>query len=506
MPETFTPRTIDSLPEAFVSDALTSLGVSRAVAAGRLRKISSRLYTRNLTDPPEAIVRRNIWPIVAGYFPGALIADRTALENVPASDGSVCLITARGRNIRLPGITLRPRRGAGPFSSDRPFMGGLFLCSRARAFVENMPPTRTRGGLVRRTLTRSEIEERLDALIRRSGEAELGRLRDEVRAVAVEAGFGEEAAAFDALAGALLGTREALLSAPVAVARRRGRPYDPDRHALFEKLFAALRDHPPFPRIAPRRGPKSRATLAFFEAYFSNFIEGTEFAVEEASDIVFRGVVPRHRPEDAHDVLGTWRIVSDEQEMRRTPKDPRALGTLLRTRHAAIMVGRPGNGPGQFKEIGNRAGHTVFVVPDLVRGTLERGFDLARSLETPFQRAVFLKFLVSEVHPFADGNGRTARIMMNAELVAGGEERIVIPTIYRDNYLTALRALSRNGICEPLIGVLDYAQKWTAAVDWRSVAETERELRALNAFLDPRAAEDEGRRLQMPGTRPPLSP
>ena len=88
---------------------------------------------------------------------------------------------------------------------------------------------------------------------------------------------------------------------------------------------------------------------------------------------------------------------------------------------------------------------------------------------------------------------------MNAELVRAGEERIVVPTVYRANYLTALKALSQNGICEPLIHMLDYAQRWTAAVDWRSVAETEGELRALNAFLDSRVADDEGRRLRMPG-------
>ncbi len=495
-------RILDALPEAFVSDASTSSVVSRAVAAGRIRKIASRLYTRNLTDPPEAVVRQNLWPIVAGYFPGGLIADRTALENVPASDGSVCLVTARGRNVRLPGITLRPRRGAGPLSSDRPFLSGLFLASTARAYLENMRPTRARGGLVRRTLSRVELEERLETLLRRSGAPELGRLRDEVRAVAAEAGFEEEAASFDALAGALLGTREAALSAPAAVARRRGRPYDPERLALFEKLFVALRNSPPSPRLAVRRSAESLRTLAFFEAYFSNFIEGTEFEVDEAADIVFRGVVPRRRPEDAHDVLGTWRIVSDNREMRRTPSHQRALEDLLRTRHAAIMAGRPDRDPGQFKEISNRAGQTVFVAPDLVRGTLEKGFDLARSLETPFQRAAFVQLLVSEVHPFADGNGRTARIMMNAELVAGGEERIVIPTVYRDSYLSALRAVSRNGICEPLIRMLDYAQRWTAAVDWRSVPETAEQLAALNAFLDPSEAEAEGRRLRMPGDEP----
>ena len=59
----------------------------------------------------------------------------------------------------------------------------------------------------------------------------------------------------------------------------------------------------------------SHATLAFFETYFSNFIEGTEFAVDEAADIAFRGTVPNERPADAHDswalgasspTLGRW--------------------------------------------------------------------------------------------------------------------------------------------------------------------------------------------------------
>jgi len=34
-------------------------------------------------------VQRNLRPLVAAYLPGALIADRTALENRPAVDGSV---------------------------------------------------------------------------------------------------------------------------------------------------------------------------------------------------------------------------------------------------------------------------------------------------------------------------------------------------------------------------------------------------------------------------------
>jgi hypothetical protein len=53
------------LPEVFVSNAAITTAVSRAVAKGTLRQIGPKLYTSNMTDPPEAIVRRHLWPLVA---------------------------------------------------------------------------------------------------------------------------------------------------------------------------------------------------------------------------------------------------------------------------------------------------------------------------------------------------------------------------------------------------------------------------------------------------------
>ncbi len=497
MPAKSNSKLPDPMPEAFVSDVKITRAVSHAVKAGGLRKLGTRLYSRNLSDPPEAIVSRNLWQIVAGYFPGALIADRTALENAPASDGSVCLITDGGRDISLPGHTLRPRRGKRPLDTDRPFIAGLYLSSIARAYLENMRRSR-RGRHVARCLDRAEIERRLESLIRRSGEAAINRLRDEIRELAPKLELASEADTLDTIIGALLGTREAALTSPIGIARKLGSPYDPDRLTLFQTLHGTLRNLVPTSRLAPERSPRAKATLAFYEAYFSNFIEGTEFAVHEAAEIVFRGFIPRERPEDARDVLGTWRIVSDEHEMQRTPKDASALEELLRSRHAAILASRPDKNPGAFKQVGNRAGSVIFVAPELVSGTLARGFEMCQSLETPFQRAVFMKFLIAEVHPFSDGNGRTARTMMNAELVAAGEERIVIPTVYRANYLSSLKALSQSGWPEPLIRVLDFAHEWTATVDWQSVTETQRTLESCNAFLDAGIAEAEGKRLQMP--------
>ena len=494
-------RWVDALPEAFVSNAAISREVWRRREAGRLRKLASRLYTSNLVDAPKAIVRRNLWDIVAGYFPGAVVADRTAFENAPAADGSVCLVAQSDATRILPGIALRPRRGPGPQESDRPFLNALFLSSTARAWLDNLRPSRASGGRLPRTLGRRELESRLDSLIRRAGVEAANRLRDEAQALAPAIDRVAEAEQLDALIGAVLGTRPTprrRLHSPLTQARRAGRPYDPARLALFQTLHRALRDTPPSHRPASQREPEAAATLAFYDAYFSNFIEGTEFAVAEAADIVFRGRIPSERPADAHDVMGVWRIVSNDARMRLAPNNADAFVDVLRQRHAVVLAGRPELRPGEFKRVPNQAGATLFVQPEDVLGTLQRGFELGRSLETPFQRAVFTHFLVAEVHPFTDGNGRIARIMMNAELAAGGEERIVVPAVYRGNYLAAQRALTHNGVPDPLIRTLDYAQRWTAAVDWRTVEATAEVLTGCNAFLESDSAEQEGRRLRMP--------
>ena len=489
---------VDRMPEVFVSRAEISAEVSRRVGDGRLRKLATRLYTRDMAAAPEALVRRNLWGVVGGYFPGALLADRTALEFEPAPDGSICLVAARGANIDLPGVRLRPRRGTAPQPDDRPFLKGLFLSSAARACLDNLRSSRERAGRVSRTLRRAGVEEHLERVIATSGANAARRLRDDARRIATVIDRVSECAELDEIVGAMVGTRDARLRTPAARARAIGRPYDQDRLELFGQLHGALMRTPHAAQPTRRRDGVGAATLAFFDAYFSNYIEGTEFATDEASAIVFEGRIPSDRPADAHDILGVWSIVSDASEMRRVPDSENDFLGLLRDRHARMLEARPEVGPGSFKAAANRVGSIEFVHPDAVLGTLERAFVLYRSLDTPFRRAAFMEFVVSEVHPFTDGNGRMARLMMNAELIAADQERIVIPTVYRDNYIAAQRALTSGRDPEPLQRTLDYAWRWTAAVPWRNVKSTEAVLRACHAFDTPGEAERRGVRLRIP--------
>ncbi len=484
-------------PEVFVSTAAMSAPVSRAVAVGRLRKLGSRLYTTNLTENPESLVRRHLWDITAGLFPGGLIADRTAIEQRPAPDGSVFIVASKGGKVTLPGVTLRARRDLGPQPDDFKLRDNLYCMSTARALLENMRPSRARSGAAP-TLKRSEIETWLERFLRNSGKERLNAVRDQIKAVAPALKREAAAAELDGMIGTLLGTREAKLVSRVAKARARGASFDPRRVELFEKLHDALRRFPPEPARVWQPSGRAGINQAFFEAYFSNFIEGTEFAVEEARAIVFEGVIPRNRPADAHDVIGTFRLVSDAAEMKRLPHSVDSFIELLRHRHRTIMGGRPQASPGEFKERSNQFGSMVFVAPDDVHGTLAEGLRIYQRLTEPLHRAVFMMFLVSEVHPFTDGNGRVARVMMNAELAAAGQVRVLIPIVYRSNYLTALRALSGNAWPEPIIKTLVFAQRYVAAVPWDDLKGAHAVLTRTNAFVRPEEGDDEGIRLRIP--------
>jgi len=74
---------------------------------------------------------------------------------------------------------------------------------------------------------------------------------------------------------------------------------------------------------------------------------------------------------------------------------------------------------------------------------------------------------------------------MNAELIAGGQHRVIIPTVYRDDHLGALRALSRNARAEVLPKMLDFAQEFTSRVDFSDMAAARRDLEQAQAFREP---------------------
>ena len=89
--------------------------------------------------------------------------------------------------------------------------------------------------------------------------------------------------------------------------------------------------------------------------------------------------------------------------------------------------------------------------------------------------------------------------MMNAELSAVNDARIIIPGVYRNEYIAALRRVSTSdGDIAGFLTVMAHAWRWTAAMPWTDRAATEGQLDATNALLDSTDAQNSNLRLTLP--------
>jgi fido (protein-threonine AMPylation protein) len=110
------------------------------------------------------------------------------------------------------------------------------------------------------------------------------------------------------------------------------------------------------------------------------------------------------------------------------------------------------------------------------------------SAATPANRAALATFVVSEVHPFTDGNGRTARVAMNLFLTQAGLTRIVVPAVFREDYISALKALSSNAHPIPLVRMLTRAARFSRWLDMTSTTNCFAALTRYNAMQRPEDA------------------
>ena len=473
----------NSLPELVFTgqgDPAADRKVIRLAGDGALLKLYQGVYTSNLASPPESVVSRHWTSIVGHLLPGGVLSYRSGYDAKPF-DGRIYVTRGdRPRTLELPGLIIKVIPGSGAVEGDTPYKG-LFLASQPRWLLENLASGR---GVGERVLAQPALEAELDKLLSIRGEYRFNQLRDSCRTLAEALGREKEFKRLDGIMGAMSGTHESKkLRGKQALARAAGHPYDPNRLALFDTLFSRLRMQAMPEVTSMADAGVSRENFAFFESYFSNYIEGTTFLVREAEEIVFEGKLIPNRTEDSHDILGTF------QAAMRGPWRDQPASTAddflawLKNVNALVMQSRLDKQPGEWKDQNNQAGSTLFVAHELVQGTLREGFERIWALEDPLSRALMTMFVISEVHPFKDGNGRTARLAMNCVLSAAGLSRIIVPTVYREDYLLPLKSLSNDADATPYIRAMTRIQAWTAAFDYAQPRrELHQALKRCNAF------------------------
>ena len=89
--------------------------------------------------------------------------------------------------------------------------------------------------------------------------------------------------------------------------------------------------------------------------------------------------------------------------------------------------------------------------PDAILDAMTALSVLMKEEENPFVRAVLGHFFFVYIHPYMDGNGRTARFVMNSQLVTAGYPWVVVPVERRDEYMSSLERASVDEDVEPFV-------------------------------------------------------
>lgn len=447
----------------FSIDTNDSKKLSRLSQKNEIRRLSHGIYTDNLSDPIEKIALSNWMQITAYLVTGGILSYRTAmdLKPIPYKDGpSLVFVTSTyNKTITLPGFTIKVLKGNHDDFIEQ-ILPNLARSNVPRMLLENLSMVKNSEYKGIKTREEKGVEEYLAKELQERHEKSLNAIRDEARIIAQALDYHAEFKKLNHIIAALLSTHTHghILKS-----------YDTNRLKLFENLYLHLKNEPSKDR-SYIYSKLSFKNLSFFESYFSNFIEGTEFIIEEAEDIVFQGHEIQNRHADSHDILANFNLTNDFTEMGHTPKDETDFLNQLKNRHAYLMKERPNKHPGEFKTQRNKAGSSYFVLPEEVVGTLIQSFEYYQYLPEGLPRALYIHFVVSEVHPFNDGNGRLSRIMMNAELVSADQYKILIPTVMRDNYLNGLRRATREHDFALYRKVMNQAQAYVQSIDWTDYA------------------------------------
>lgn len=457
--------------------------LQRAAKAGDLVRLASGVYCPVGTDEEiPGLVQRHWRKITGALVPGAVVSHISAFTQGVTRDGMLTLShpTRYNKTISLPGLDLVLLKGPGPLPGDMSLGDNLYWSSRPRMLIENLGKASSKKP---RRAGKEQVEEKLVDLLNVSGEKALNQIRDEARGLVKDLKADAAFKQLDGMIGALLGTHaKGQLRTKSGQLVASGTPLDKARMERFAILADHLRSAvlPEITDVAPSGVAKTN--FAFIESYFSNYVEGTKFSVDQAEEIVLHNRIFADRPKDSHDILGVFNLAMSPGSRDSIPPPGEAFIQGLQDRHQQMMANRPEAQPGELKLAMNYAGTTAFVTPAMVRGTLQEGAAIALSVPEGLARAIYYEFMISEVHPFNDGNGRMARLLMNAELSRRGACRAIIPTLFHPQYVDCKIQLTNSNTPEAYIAAMKKMALWTAQFDFADLPALLAGLRQCNAL------------------------
>jgi Fic family protein len=190
--------------------------------------------------------------------------------------------------------------------------------------------------------------------------------------------------------------------------------------------------------------------------YTSNALEGNSLTETETKIVLEDGITIGGKPlRDHFEALGGGESYDSLYKMCKekiiTEKDIKDLHQLFYYRidkkHAGKYRKKPAIITGSDVELPSPT-----EIPDLMKKFCTEIPELKKKYH-PIEYAALLHIKFVNIHPFVDGNGRTARLLMNLALLQAGYEITIIPPVVRNDYIDALKA-SNKGNDTPFINLI----------------------------------------------------
>jgi Fic family protein len=172
----------------------------------------------------------------------------------------------------------------------------------------------------------------------------------------------------------------------------------------------------------------------------SNAIEGSTLTVRETELAITKGItVDEHNPQYVEDARALDR--AHEKLIELASPDAIVDNPVVNDLHGLLLAGHQGSG--MFRSSAVRitgAKHTPPKTREQVTDQMAMWQDWSRQQQNapaPIRSAVMHAWL-THIHPYTDGNGRTARAVGNLQLIRAGYPPIIIKKVERERYYDCL--------------------------------------------------------------------
>lgn len=224
-----------------------------------------------------------------------------------------------------------------------------------------------------------------------------------------------------------------------------------------DELKAKLDENRPLPAAAVKN---LRDVYRVEWTYNSNAIEGNTLSLIETKVVMEDGLtIGGKRLQEHFEVINHSEAISfiEEQVTQTAELDERTLKTI----HHLILKNIDDENAGRYRSINVRISGSQHEPPHFLQvpHDMQELFTWYRQEKDrlhPVELAALFHFKFVYIHPFADGNGRTARLLMNLILMSHGYPPAIVKAenSQRLTYYEVLETASVKGDTQPFIKLI----------------------------------------------------